>query len=269
MTSLRTLIIGHGAIAKAVIARLPAHAPGASLVGVLLRPERVAAARDLLPSIPVVGTLDEALALDPDIILECAGHQAVRDYGASCLAAGRDFVVASVGALADGELLARLVAAARASGAQLVIPSGAIGSMDALSAACVGGLNRVTYLSRKPPRAWKGTAAETVCALDSVREPTLLFEGDAARAAATYPQNANVAATIALAGLGMAATEVRLVADPTVDGNVHTIQAEGAFGAYEMVVRGKPMPDNPKTSALTAMSLVRVVAARCSPLVIA
>ncbi len=265
----RVLVIGYGAIGKAVVTRLPEHAPGATLVGLLVRESRVAElGRSVAAAVPVAGTLEAALSLRPDIVVECASHRALRDYGPAFLTAGADLVVASVGALADRNLLETLVAAATASGAQVIVPSGAIGGMDALAAARIGGLERVTYTSRKPPRAWKGTAAEAVCDLDAVRKATILYRGTAAQAALTYPQNANVAATIALAGLGMDGTDVSLIADPALSGNVHMIKAEGAFGSCEIVMRGKPMPTNPKTSALTAMSLVHVVAARSAPLVV-
>jgi aspartate dehydrogenase len=263
----RVLVIGHGAIGRAVLARLPEHAPEALLVGLLVRPARVAETAPVVKDgIAVVGTIADALALRPEIVVECAGHQALRDCGEAVLGAGADLVVASVGALADAALAAALIAAARASGAQLVIPSGAIGGMDALAAARVGGLTRVAYTSRKPPKAWKGTAAEQVADLDAARAAVTLYQGAADAAARTYPQNANVAATIALAGRGMAATEVRLVADPAESGNVHVIEAEGAFGAATITLRGKPMAENPKTSALTAMSLVHAVARRTGAL---
>ena len=134
-----------------------------------------------------------------------------------------------------------------------------------MAAARIGGLDKVTYTSRKPPGAWKGTPAEDVCDLDALTEEATLYQGSADEAATRYPQNANVAATIALAGAGFAKTEVRLVADPAAGGNIHQVHAEGAFGAVDIEIRGKPLPDNPKTSTLAAHSVVAEIRRRAAP----
>jgi aspartate dehydrogenase len=137
--------------------------------------------------------------------------------------------------------------------------SGAIGAMDALAAASTGGLERVTYTGLKPPAGWKGSAAADVLDLDALTEATAHFEGTAREAALRYPKNANVAATVALAGIGMDETHVRLIADPAIGKNRHEVEAEGAFGRFSFTIEGTSLPDNPASSALTAMSVVRAV----------
>jgi aspartate dehydrogenase len=142
---------------------------------------------------------------------------------------------------------------------KLMIPAGAIAGVDALAAARLGGLDRVRYTSRKAPQAWRGTHAEKLCDLEAIDQAVEFYRGNAGDAARLFPQNANVAATIALAGLGFDRTEVSLSADPDAPGNVHVIEAEGAFGELRVEIQGRPLADNPKTSTLAALSVLRAI----------
>ena len=141
------------------------------------------------------------------------------------------------------------------------IAPGAVGGIDALAAARQGGLERVTYTSRKPPAAWKGTPGEALCDLDRLeRAVSPSIEGPADDAARTYPKNANVAATVALAGAGFDRTAVRIVADPAAPGNVHEVEAIGAFGRMVAAAwRAGHCRTIPKTSSLTAFSILRAI----------
>ncbi len=132
----------------------------------------------------------------------------------SILRHGTDLLVVSVGALADPALETALRAASATGGGKLLIPGGALGGIDALSAAREAGLSSVDYIGRKAPAAWKGTAAEKIVQLDRVTKPHTFIDCEARTAALTFPQNANVVAAIALAGLGFDKTRVRLIVDP-------------------------------------------------------
>lgn len=196
--------------------------------------------------------------LPPDIehVIDCAGHEALQAYGADILRRGIDLTTVSLGALADESLHRELTSAARDGNSRLHLVSGAIGALDCLRAARVGGLTEVTYSGRKPAGSWKGTPAEKIFDLDALCAPEVIFEGSAREASAAYPRNANVAAAVALAGLGFDATRVRLVADPQIGENVHEVEAHGEFGEFSFRIVGRAVPDNPRTSALAAMSVI-------------
>lgn len=149
-----------------------------------------------------------------------------------------------------------------------MIPARAIAGVDALAAAWYAGLRAVRYNSRKPPAAWRGTQAERVCDLSALDRPVEIFRGSAREAARLFPQNANVAAKIARAGIGFEATECSLNAHPAAEGNVHIIEADGAFGRLRIEVRGNPLAENPKTSMLGALAVVRAIRNRIDAVVI-
>jgi aspartate dehydrogenase len=237
---MRIALIGTGNIAGALRRALDAR--GLEPVAALCRGDATAAWADL-----AVRDLDALCAADPDLVVECAGHAAVAAFVPSLLERGIDCVVASSGALADAALETRL--RTRRSGGRLWIPAGALAGIDAIAAASRDTLARVALVSTKPPRGWGTEAAAR----------TILFQGNARAAAKAWPKNANVAATLALAGIGFDATEVTLVADPAARGNTHRIEAEGAFGQLRIEIEGAVSADNPRTSHLTALSILRAI----------
>lgn len=255
----RAAIIGYGAITRELLDCLVQLDELDRVVGVLDLPERLPELRaEAAGRFPVVDNMDDLLRNDPDMVIECAGQTAVKKFGADLLGQGYDMLIASVGALTDDDVVATMSEAA-AGKARILIPSGAVAGIDGLLAARTAGLEKVVYTSAKPPHAWKGTPAEHVLDLDQAMEATIFFEGSARQAASTYPQNANVAATVALAGLGFDRTEVRLSADASVNDPVGYIVAEGRFGRFDFEILANASPQNPKTSLITAHSIVHAL----------
>ena len=256
----KVALIGYGSIAKLAFEKLAEHNQQGyvKVVGVLVQGFEVNETRTALDdSIAVVTAVEDLISLSPNIIVECAGQGAVAEYGEAILKAGIDFMVISTGALANDELRDRLTAICEQSGAKQLIPSGAVAGIDGIGAHNIGGLKKVRYTSTKPPLAWKGTPADENFNLSKISKRTVLFTGPARDVAQLYPKNANLAATVALAGLGMDQTEVELVADPEgTPHNVGRIYAEGEFGELIIECRNIPSPENPKTSATTALSIV-------------
>lgn len=272
----RLAIIGAGAITGEMLAVLGRALAGPlDCLAVLARPGKGDAVSQALG--PAAGTVTAdfrvvecvtaLIATKPDLAVEAAGHGAVRDHVPALLEAGVETAIASTGALSDPDLAMRLEAAARAGGTRLVLSSGAVGGMDILAALSRSDIRSVTYTSRKPPKAWAGTKAETLVDLDGLAAETVFFEGTARQASADYPKNANVAATIALAGAGFERTTVRMIADPGVNANVHVFDVVSDAAEVSVRIVGKPSPANPKTSLPTVYSLVREVMNRVSPIV--
>lgn len=254
-------LIGYGAIGRSVHARLRGHA-GIRIAHVVVSPRSLTAVRDAVGSEVLV--LDTVPA-DATLVLECAGHSALTTHVLHALERGIECAVLSVGALSDAGLAEQLDDAARRGETQLHLLPGAIGGIDAIAAARLAGLDEVTYTGRKPPQGWRGSPAETLVDLDRLHAPTVILQSSAREAARLYPKNANVAATVALAGLGLDATTVRLIADPSVHDNIHEITLRGAFGEMQLTMRGKPLADNPRTSALTVLSALRFLNNRVNP----
>ena len=176
-------------------------------------------------------------------MVEAASQQAVRDWGETILKKGIDLMVIATGAYGDPKLYKKHIKAAEKSGARLRLPSGAIAGLDGLLAMRLGKLERVKYVSIKPPHAWSGTPAETEFDLPSIKEPTVIFRGKPADAGRLYPKNANLAVTVALCGAGLERTDIELVADPTLPAgtNASRLEDRGRFGR-DQDAAARPLP---------------------------
>jgi aspartate dehydrogenase len=258
MTRKAVGLIGFGAIGESILqAWRTCDLPDQRLAAILVRPARKAQVEAAVPAgILVADSVPAFLAAGLHIAVEVAGHCAVAEHGERILSAGTSLMVLSVGSLADAALFDRLRVAAQGGGARILLPVGAIAGLDGLLALRKAGLSRVKYTSTKPPHSWKDTPAEQRFALDSLTERTVIFSGTAREAASLFPRNANLAAAVALAGLGFEDTSVELVADPLSTENVGCIEAEGVSSRLTVTVAGKSAASNPKTSQITGMSVL-------------
>lgn len=252
-------IIGYGNIARALLPVLAQEGALPSRLTVLARAGREAEAQLAFPMATIVTDAEALIAQAPDLVAECAGQAAVVAHLPAVLNAGLSCVVVSIGALADPALHARLREAAQRGGARIILPAGAVGGIDILSALRPSGIDSVTYSGRKPPLAWSGSPAEDHLDLAALTEEAVFFTGSAREAALQYPKNANVAATVALAGAGFEATRVRLIADPKVSANIHEVQVRAGAAEFSIQITGFPSPDNPKTSLTTVYSVAREI----------
>lgn len=239
-------LIGFGALARQIVAALED------------RPIRwIALVRETSAAptghgIARVTGLTELIGERPDLVVEAAGQESVASYVPALLEAGIPVVVASIGALADQELLERITRAGQSSGTRLIIPSGAIGGLDYLAAIARLPDVQIRYRLRKPVAAWR--AELDALGLSDTKVAVTLFEGTPEEAAKLYPKNLNAAFTVALA-VRPAQFSVAVIADPEVSTNIHEIDAESSAGQASFRFANAPSPDNPKTSAVTALSL--------------
>jgi len=265
----RIALLGAGTIARLILEHLARGTlAGVEVVGLLGRsaasPGRALAATH---SIPYVVERNALLALRPEVVVEAASHDAVREHLVALLGAGVGVVVLSAGALVDDALRAEAERAAMRTGARLYVPSGGIGGLDALKAACVAGVDEVEIQVAKPPQAWKGIpyVVSLGVDLDGLRARQTLFRGAAREGVPHFPQNVNIAAVLSLAGVGFDRTWLEVVADPALTRNTHTIRVSGRSGQFTVVLQNVPSPDNPKTAWLACYSALAALRALVAP----
>jgi aspartate dehydrogenase len=258
-------LLGLGAIGSEVLRALEAGAiEGMACTAVLVR-----RARPEHKAPPLVTADPDAFFAQPlDVVLEVAGHQAVRDHAVRALAGGAELLVTSVGAFADSALLERMLAAARAAGRRLVIPSAGIGALDILAGAAQGGLDEVVMTVRKDAASWRGTIAEQEHDLAALTAPVLLYDGPARGGAAAYPQNVNISAAVSLAGLGLDRTRLRIWADPGEHPHIVEVEARGRFGRFTFREEVAISPENRKTGLIVAMAVIKTLRQLTAPLVV-
>ena len=205
-----------------------------------------------------------------DIVVECAGVAAAKEHGPAVIARGKDLVLTSVGALADPDARRALLAGP----GEVHVTSGAIGGFDLWSAlAESNAVDTVKIRTTKNAEAliqdWMND--DERAELENATEPFVLFSGLPSDAIAKFPGNVNVSIALAWATRGRGASDdelleralqrvaVELVAAPNLKDTRHDIEVSGSAGTFSLVSESGPNPVNPKTSAITALSVAHTL----------
>jgi aspartate dehydrogenase len=262
---LKVALIGCGSIGTTLAKAIDAGKAGKAELGWLydLKPEKSEALTKKLRSKPKVAKEVTQIYADKatGLVIEAASQKAVTQYALDVLKSGKDLMVLSVGAFGDEKLLSEVRKASERSGRKVYVPSGAVLGIDGVKAAMLGEIEEAVLTTRKPPAALAYSAylRERGINLTGLKEPHVVFEGAAREAVKAFPASVNVAATLSLAGIGVDKTKVKIIADPSLDRNVHEIMVRGKAGEFITEARNAPSPENPKTSYLAALSAIRAL----------
>ena len=263
----RVAIAGFGAIGKVVAAAIDRGIDGVELVAVSARdvPRAEAAIAGFTAPAPVLPLA--RLWENADIVVECAPAAVLREIAEPALANGRTLVTLSCGALLDNFDLVEL---ARGHGGRILVPTGALLGLDAVQGAAQGAISRIHMTTRKPPDGLEGAPYLVAHGIGvrGLNEPRRVFNGTAREAARGFPANVNVAAALALAGIGPDRTTIEIWADPGIDRNMHKIEVEADAVRLSMQIENVPSLENPRTGRLTPLSVIALLKKLSSPLAI-
>src|SRR5579862_1962667 len=260
-------IAGFGAIGRVVAEALDRGIDGLALAAVSARDTvraegAMAGFAHPVPVVPLARLADAA-----DIVVECAPAALLREIAEPALMVGRTLIVLSCGALLDN---LDLIDLARRQGGRILVPTGALLGLDAVQAAAQGEILRIHMITRKPPMGLEGAPylVEHQIRVTGLTQALRVFTGSAREAARGFPANVNVAAALALAGIGPDKTTIEIWADPAVDRNIHRIEVEADAARLTLQIENVPSLDNPKTGRLTPLSVTALLRKLASPLAI-
>jgi aspartate dehydrogenase len=262
---LKVAIAGLGAIGKVLARKISSgDIAGAELVAVAARDAQKAKAilSEFAADVPVLKFDD--LPTVADLVVECAPAALLANIVRPMLSVGKKVMVLSAGALLDRSDLIEL---ARTTGGQIIVPTGALLGLDAVSAAAEGKITSVSMVTHKPIKGLIGAPylEANHISLDGVKQPLKIFEGTAREAAAGFPANLNVAAALSLAGIGADRTRQEIWANPNITRNTHVIIVESDSARLEMKIENVPS-ENPKTGRITALSVIAALRKMNGPL---
>jgi aspartate dehydrogenase len=262
--TLRVAIAGLGPIGRKTAEALDKGIDGLVLAAVSAQhPEKHRGWLGSLKTPPAVLSI-EGLSDVADIVIECAPAKLVRSIVAPFVAKGKTAIVLSAGALLENE---DLIALAKQNGGQIMVPTGALIGLDAVTAAAVGEIHSVRMVTRKPVQGLAGAPylVENKIDIEQIKEPLKIFDGTARQAAKGFPANLNVAVALSLAGIGPDRTRLEIWADPALTRNVHRVDVESDSARFSMSIENIPS-ENPKTGRITALSVIALLRKQFAPL---
>jgi len=264
MNETRVAIAGLGAIGRVVARRLADGMPGLTLACAAARD--VATAKAWLDAAKISCPLVE-LAEFPrhaDLAVECAPPDILEKICTPMLTAGKRVMVLSAGALLPRPDLIELAAA---NGGQIIVPTGALLGLDAVTAAAEGEIKSVRMTTRKPPNGLAGAPylVANDISVEGLNAPKRVFVGRAREAAKGFPANVNVVAALSLAGIGPDRTTIEIWADPGVTRNCHSIEVDADSARLSFAIENVPS-ENPRTGRITALSVVAALRKLTAPI---
>lgn len=209
-----------------------------------------------------VTSFDQLLA-GCDVVVEAINSNDTFALVKKSLQARKDVLSMSVGKLLKAEELFLL---ALHNHRNLLIPSGAIAGIDAVKSACLAPVQQITLTTRKPVSGFTQNDYLEAQGIDlaGIETETVLFEGEVEDAVRYFPQNINVAATLALASQAKEKLTIRIITSPRYTINSHEIEIVGDFGRMTSLTENVICPDNPKTSYLAVLSAIRTLKDFCT-----
>ena len=263
-------VIGYGSIGREIIAATRRQEiPNAKIIALFDKESQVISSVDYDSQLYLFSDFNEfynsPIYTSLDIVIECASKEAVREYGKKIIESKKDFIVLSVGAFSNREYLSELQNLSNLNNTRILIPTGAIAGLDSIRSVKKY-LDYLTITTTKHPKSFVGAQffKNSIIKLEEISNEKVLYEGNAITAIQLFPQNVNVAVSIALAGIGLEKTRVKIIADPMISVNRHEILAKGSFGEIHIIVQNVPSPTNPKTSYLASLSAIECLRSLCN-----
>jgi aspartate dehydrogenase len=250
----RVAVVGLGAIGIKVVQALDSGIDGLALVALSTQdPDKHCDFIGKLATKPPVLPIEQ-LSDIADIAIECAPSALLPSIVGPFVRKGKSAIVLSAGALIEHQ---ELIDLAKQNGGQIIVPTGALIGLDAVTAAAEGNIHSVRMVTRKPVKGLAGApyVVDNNIDIESITEPLKIFEGSAREAARGFPANLNVAVALSLAGIGADRTKIEIWADPSLTRNTHRIEVDSDSARFSMLIENIPS-ENPKTGLITALSVI-------------